>query len=150
MGYLAFAEEELAFIVFVGEGERAAFAAHFEGLHQVDYVHLQKAAAEHSVGEGTVLARIFSSAILSITRLMRWVASLQKKNGFSTKSSTGRSGVLSFSLMSVLVATRIIGGFGGARDGFSQLFDELAAIHTRQPDGSRKSAGREDRQLPSR
>ena len=48
---------------------------------------------------------IFSSAILSMTFLMRWVASLRKK-GFSTYSSTG-SWVERRSLMSVLVASRM-------------------------------------------
>src|SRR5580704_3738763 len=38
--YLAFLEVQFAFVVFVGEGEGAAFAAHFEGLHQVDHIHL--------------------------------------------------------------------------------------------------------------
>src|SRR5580700_1085769 len=47
---LAFLEEHFTFFVFAGEGEGAAFAAHLEGLDQVDHIHLQEAAAEDAIG----------------------------------------------------------------------------------------------------
>src|SRR5580692_3819942 len=46
---LAFFEVQFAFVVFVGQGEGTALAPHFQRLHQVDDVHLQQAAAQHSV-----------------------------------------------------------------------------------------------------
>src|SRR5579863_10712782 len=50
VGDLTFLKIHLAFFVFAGEGESAALAAHFQRLNQIDHVHLQEAAAQHTVG----------------------------------------------------------------------------------------------------
>src|SRR4029077_837675 len=50
MGDLAFAKIHFALFVFVGEGEGATLAPHLQRLHQVDHVHLQKAASQYAVG----------------------------------------------------------------------------------------------------
>src|SRR5580693_1676849 len=47
---LSFFEIQFAFVVLIGEGEGTALAAHFQRLHQIDDVHLQQAATQHSVG----------------------------------------------------------------------------------------------------
>src|SRR5579863_1068047 len=55
---LAFFEVQFAFVVFVGEGEGTALAAHFQRLYEVDDVHLQQAAAQDSV-RGNGLGHFF-------------------------------------------------------------------------------------------
>ena len=50
----------LAFVAFVGQGQGATLASHFERLHQVDHVHLRQAAAQDAIrrsGLGHLLQR---------------------------------------------------------------------------------------------
>ena len=46
---LALIEINVALVVLPGQGQQAAFAAHFEGLHQIDHVHLARLPAQHAV-----------------------------------------------------------------------------------------------------
>jgi len=62
------------------------------------------------------------------------------KNGFSTKSSTGRSAVLSFSADVAFGGDEDYCGFGSARAA-TKFFDELAASMPGHAD-SRRPAGR--------
>src|SRR4029077_11021239 len=38
--HLALADVHFALLVFVGQGERTALAAHFQGLYKIDHIHL--------------------------------------------------------------------------------------------------------------
>src|SRR5947207_8635671 len=49
MGYLTFAEVHFAFLIIIGQRQRSALAAHFEGLHQVNHIHLREAAAQNAI-----------------------------------------------------------------------------------------------------
>ena len=122
---LALVEIDVALVVLPGQGQQAAFAAHFEGLHQIDHVHLRKAAAQHAVRRRR-LGHLFQCNFVD-TRLMRRVASF-RKNGFSTKSSTG-SCCERRSLMSVLVARMIAAKLAVA--GRLRSFSMSPAVHAR-------------------